>query len=251
MKALKIILLDLKSYYPSPPYQLALLVAYACKESRVKDKIDFQFLEYSRESSVNDIYTEVLEAKADLIAISDYSWNHKKICDLLRLMSEDENLPKILLGGPTCSGKLGEEILSEFNNISVLVEGEPAFADICHSMVENPTRNPFINFINCTVRGDNGTVIRSNISHRIQLMSISHKLWFRKSKSGIRGNNEPYLMAFIHDFYSALCEKNNCCETEEENILLHEMVDYNMNISPKPSWKPKGNYDFEYDVHQI
>ena len=78
MKALKIILLDLKSYYPSPPYQLALLVAYACKERRVKDKIDFQFLEYSRESSVNDIYTEVLEAKADLIAISDYSWNHKR-----------------------------------------------------------------------------------------------------------------------------------------------------------------------------
>lgn len=163
-------MLDLKSYYPSPPYQLGLLVAYACTDAAVKSNIEFTFSEHHRESVASEVADAILEAKADLVAISDYAWNHKKICDTLNILKATNNqLPLILLGGPNCSGKLGDEILSEYPMVSALVdgEGEPAFLDICQALVTQPDQNPFAESRNCVVRGKDGEVLRENIGHRI------------------------------------------------------------------------------------
>ncbi|MFC4634281.1 radical SAM protein [Dokdonia ponticola] len=163
----KIILLDFKSYYPSPPYQLGLLVAYASKIEEVKKNVEFHILEYTRKIPVSKIVNDILELDADLIAISDYSWNHKKICDTLNLLSRQEKLPKILIGGPNCSGKQGEEILKKFAIVSCLVEGEgePAFADICLALVQD--KDLFLNSKNCVFRDPDGEIVRPNIGHRI------------------------------------------------------------------------------------
>ncbi|MEP0265764.1 radical SAM protein [Dokdonia sp.] len=166
----KIILLDFKSYYTSPPYQLGLLVAYANKIQEVKENVEFLILEYPREIPVSKIVNDILDVNADLIAISDYSWNHKKICDTLNILSEQKTLPKILMGGPNCSGKQGEEILEKYAIVSCLVEGEgePSFADICLALVQG--KDLFANSKNCVFRDAKGQIVRPNIGHRIELL---------------------------------------------------------------------------------
>ncbi|MFT5165471.1 MAG: radical SAM superfamily enzyme YgiQ (UPF0313 family) [Saprospiraceae bacterium] len=170
MEKLKVLMLDLKSYYPSPPYQLGLLVAYACAQKKIKENMEFVFSEHNRETPASEVAEAVFKAEADMIAISDYAWNHKKICDTLNLLAKAKTkLPLIVLGGPNCSGKLGEVILAQYPIVAALVEGEgePAFADICASLVDNPQKNPFSEARNCTIRGESGQVIRPNIGHRI------------------------------------------------------------------------------------
>ena len=136
----------------------------------VKENVEFLFLEYPRKTDVSKIVNDILEVDADLIAISDYSWNHKKICDTLNLLSVEEKLPKILIGGPNCSGKQGEEILEKYAIVSCLVEGEgePAFADICLALVQD--KELFINSKNCVFKDINGQIVRPNIGHRIEVL---------------------------------------------------------------------------------
>ncbi len=170
MKRTKVLMLDLKSYYPSPPYQLGLLVAYACTQKNVKANIDFVFSEHGRETPASKVAAAIFEAKADLIAISNYAWNHKKICDTLDILTaSNTDLPYILLGGPNCSGQLGEEMLAQYPIVSALVEGEgePAFADICQALLEEPEKDPFHSSRNCTIRGERGQVLRPDSGHRI------------------------------------------------------------------------------------
>jgi len=170
MKPLKVLMLDLKSYYPSPPYQLGLMVAYAQTIAQVKEGIEFVFSEHAREVPPAKIAQEVYEAQADMIAISDYAWNHKKLCDTLDiLISYDKPLPRILIGGPNCTGKLGENMLKKYSVVSALVEGEgePAFLDICKSLVTNPSADPFVQSRNCVFRGKNGSIEKPDIGHRI------------------------------------------------------------------------------------
>lgn len=166
-------MLDLKSYYPSPPYQLGLLVAYVCKQKAIKDNIEFVFSEHLREAPVAKVAQAIFAAEADLLAISNYAWNHKKICDTLDiLVASGQKMPRILLGGPNCSGQVGEEMLKQYPIVSALVEGEgePAFADICTSLVDNPEEDPFLNARNCTLRDELGQIVRPNLGHRISML---------------------------------------------------------------------------------
>lgn len=170
MKRLKVLMLDLKSYYPSPAYQMGLMVAYAQKQPEVRNNVEFVFSEHSREQPAKQIAQAVMAANADLVAISNYAWNHKKICDTLDIIAASgAKPPRILLGGPNCSGKVGEAMLEQYAMVEALVEGEgePAFQDICLNLVDSPTQDIFASARNCTVRGEDGAVIRADIGHRI------------------------------------------------------------------------------------
>ena len=173
MQPLHFMMLDLKSYYSSPAYQMGLLVAYACTEPIVKDNINFTFTEHPRNQPAQEIAEKILELKPDLIAMSNYSWNYKKICGILDYLTNcGQPLPKILIGGPNSAGSFGEKMLNEHPIISAMVEGEgePAFKDICVSMVANPDQDPFQHARNCVFRAENGEVIRPNISHRLEML---------------------------------------------------------------------------------
>src|ERR1700751_5950060 len=143
---LRLLMLDLKSYYPSPAYQLGLLVAYANTDPEVRRNLSFSFAEFGRNRSAMEIAKHIVETKPDLVAISNYAWNYKKICSVLTLLSDSgQCLPRIVLGGPNSPGSFGAGMLERYRTISALVEGEgePAFIDICRSLAESPSIDPF------------------------------------------------------------------------------------------------------------
>lgn len=171
--ALSCLMLDLKSYYPSPAYQLGLLVAYATKEPEVKANMSFSFQEFARTRAAAEIADSILSSKPDVVCASNYAWNYKKICDVLDLLVASGNkLPRILLGGPNSPGSFGAKMMEKYSAISAMVEGEgePAFRDICMSLVDSPERNPFLSARNCAYRDENGQIVRPNIGHRIQFL---------------------------------------------------------------------------------
>jgi radical SAM superfamily enzyme YgiQ (UPF0313 family) len=171
MRRAKVLLLDLKTYYPSPPYQLGLLVEYARLDAAVRRNVDFVFHAAPRERTPRELAYAILSADCDLVALSSYAWSHERIAATLELLEHaDARLPWIVLGGPNASGRFGEQILQRHRSVSALVEGEgePAFRDICTRLVDDPTRDPFAGARNCVVRDGNGGVRRQNIGHRIQ-----------------------------------------------------------------------------------
>jgi radical SAM superfamily enzyme YgiQ (UPF0313 family) len=171
MQKLRVHMLDLKSYYPSPAYQLALLVAYAQVDPDVRKGAEFVFTEHPRHQPAQEIAATVLETGADLVCMSNYAWTHKKVCQLLDVLTRaGVALPRILVGGPSCAGPSGDELLSRYPMVSALVdgEGEPAFLDICRAVVGDPGSDPFAAARNCAVRGEAGTIVRANMNHRIQ-----------------------------------------------------------------------------------
>ena len=87
MEKIHVHLLDLKSYYSSPAYQLGLLVAYASLEGEVKKNVEFTFTEHPREQPVDEIADVIMAANSDLVAASDYAWNNKKICQVLEILT--------------------------------------------------------------------------------------------------------------------------------------------------------------------
>ena len=164
-------MMDLKSYYSSPAYQMGLMVAYAQTEEVVKENIEFVFTEHPRVQPAEEIAEKILEVSPDLIAMSNYSWNYKKICGILNYLTDcGKPLPKILIGGPNSAGTFGVEMMKEFPIISCMVEGEgePAFKDICMSMVADAKRDPFLHSRNCLVRLEDGEIQRPLKLHRIQ-----------------------------------------------------------------------------------
>ena len=80
---------------------------------------------------------------------------------------------------------------------------------------------------------------------------LSDLIWFRTGESGRRDCNEPVVRVFIHDFYRAFCRKYGICQKQDETELLAEFIDFNMLISPKPTWEPESSYTFKYDVQAI
>ncbi|MEM9916853.1 MAG: radical SAM protein [Bacteroidota bacterium] len=173
MKKLEFLMLDLKSYYNSPAYQLGLLVAYACTEEVVKERINFRFSEHPRPQPAQEIAEKILDLQVDVVAMSNYSWNYKKICGILDyLTSCGRPLPYIIIGGPNSAGSFGEDMMKEYPIISVMIEGEgePAFKDICLSLATDPDKDPFMDSRNCVVRSDNGAISRPNINHRIKML---------------------------------------------------------------------------------
>jgi radical SAM superfamily enzyme YgiQ (UPF0313 family) len=163
-------MLDLKSYYLSPAYQLALLASYAGTQPEVKENVEFVFTEHPREQPASEVAKAILETDSDLVAASNYAWNYKKICDTLDILSAtDAKLPRIVLGGPNSAGPFGEDLLRRYPIVSALVEaeGEPAFYDICGSLVDSPTKDPFAESRNCVIRTEDGDIVRPNIDHRI------------------------------------------------------------------------------------
>jgi len=173
MARIRCLMLDLKSYYPSPAYQLGLLVAYARTEPEVRSAMDFSFLEFSRQRPAQDIAKAVLDSDADLVCASNYAWNYKKICEVLDLLvASGRPVPRILLGGPNSPGAFGENMMKKYPMLSALVEGEgePAFKDICCSLVDSPEKNPFAGARNCVYRDESGAIVRPKTLHRIQFL---------------------------------------------------------------------------------
>jgi len=173
MAKINILMLDLKSYYPSPAYQLGLLAAYAMEEEEVKKNIKFTFTEHPREQPAKEIVDMALAADVDLVAASNYAWNYIKICEILDLLTASQaKLPRIVLGGSNSAGTFGVEMMKRYPVIGAMVEGEgePAFRDICASLVDSPSKNPFINSRNCIVRTDGGDVVRTSMNHRIEFL---------------------------------------------------------------------------------
>lgn len=171
MAKIKTLMLDLKSYYSSPAYQLGLMASYACQEDEIKKSMDFTFSEHPRDQPAEEIAEMVISSNADLVAASNYAWNYKKICQLLEILTETPRRPRwILLGGPNCAGQFGDDMLRRYPILSALVEGEgePAFRDICSSLVDSPVKDPFVGSRNCVVRGENGTIVRPTELHRIK-----------------------------------------------------------------------------------
>jgi len=173
MSQINVLMLDLKSYYPSQAYQLALLIAYARLEEEVKKNVKFTITEHPRQQSAQKIVDTIMSSGADLITASNYAWNYRKICEIMEILTKSQaKLPKILLGGPNSEGTFGENMMKQYPIISAMVvgEGEPAFRDICFSLVDSPSKDPFIHSRNCVIRGENGEIIRPNINHRIQTL---------------------------------------------------------------------------------
>jgi radical SAM superfamily enzyme YgiQ (UPF0313 family) len=173
VRKLHVQLLDLKSYYLSPAYQLGLLAAYAQLEEEVRKNVEFHFSEHPREQSAGEIADLILASGADVVAASNYAWNHKKICQVLDILTTSgAKLPLIILGGPNSAGRFGEEMLERYPIVSALVEGEgePAFRDICSSLVDGASKDPFAKSRNCVIRTEGGGFARPNINHRIQLL---------------------------------------------------------------------------------
>jgi radical SAM superfamily enzyme YgiQ (UPF0313 family) len=173
MASIRCLMLDLKSYYPSPAYQLGLLACYACTEPEVKKAMEFSFLEFPRQRPAQDIAKAVLESGADLVCASNYAWNYKKICEVLDLLAASgQPVPRILLGGPNSPGTFGENMMRKYPQLSALVEGEgePAFKDICCTLVDSPEKNPFAGARNCVYRDDSGAIVRPTNLHRIQFL---------------------------------------------------------------------------------
>jgi radical SAM superfamily enzyme YgiQ (UPF0313 family) len=171
MRKTRVHMVDLKSYYQSPAYQLGLLVAYARVDPDVRKAVDFVFTEHPREQSVEDIAAAIVKADSDLVCISNYAWTYKTICRVLDLLTRAKaDLPRLVLGGPSCAGRMGDEILNQYSIVSALVdgEGEPAFLDICRALVGNPRADLFATARNCAIRGEGGSVVRANMNHRIQ-----------------------------------------------------------------------------------
>ena len=170
MKKIHILMADLKSYYPSPGYQLGLLAAYASLEEEVNRNVRFTFTEHPREQPAEEIARAIMGANADLLAVSNYAWNYKKISEILEILGSLQAAPpRILLGGPNSEGTFGDDMMKRYPIISAMVqgEGEPAFRDICSSLVDSPAKDPFVNSRNCVVRNDEGDMIRPNMGHRI------------------------------------------------------------------------------------
>ena len=164
-------MVDLKSYYPSPAYQLGLLVAYAKLDDEVRKQADFVFTEHAREQSAEDIVQSFLSAGADLVAMSNYAWNYKKICEILEILSKTNgHVPRVLLGGPNSAGEFGSDMMRAYPNITAMVEGEgePAFRDICVSLVRHPEKDPFVGSRNCVTRAEDGSLVRPTELHRIK-----------------------------------------------------------------------------------
>lgn len=173
MKRLRVLLLDLKTYYPSPAYQLGLLVEYARLEEEVRRNVEFVFSEQPRSVPPRDIAAAILAAEADLVGISNYAWSYRRICDTLEVLERSgARLPRILLGGPNSSGAFGDELMRRHPAISAMVEGEgePAFRDVCASLAASPERDPFAHARNCVVRDESGAIVRRNLGHRIQVL---------------------------------------------------------------------------------
>jgi len=173
MEQIRWLMLDLKSYYPSPAYQLGLLVAYAAKEPEVRKNMSFTFREFGRERPAMEIAREIFSAEADCVCASNYAWNYKKICDVLDILTKaGGRLPRILLGGPNSPGAFGDELMARYPIISAMVEGEgePAFRDICCSLLDSPQKDPALRARNCVVRGENREVLRPNLGHRIEYL---------------------------------------------------------------------------------
>lgn len=173
MGRIRCLMVDLKSYYPSPAYQLGLLVAYATKELESKKDIEYKFFESKRQSPAADVAKEILESGADLVCASNYAWNYKKICEILDvLVASGRKVPRILLGGPNSPGTFGEGLMKKYPMVSALVEGEgePAFKDICTSLLDSPEKNPFAGARNTVYRDESGAIVRPATLHRIQFL---------------------------------------------------------------------------------
>jgi radical SAM superfamily enzyme YgiQ (UPF0313 family) len=170
---LKVLLLDLKTYYPSPAYQLGLMVEYARLEPEVRESVEFTISEHPRREPGRDIARTVLESGADLVAASNYAWTYKRLHEMLDVTdAAGARAPRILLGGPNSSGEFGAAMMRRHPSISAMVEGEgePAFRDICSALVDSPRRDPFATARNCVVRGEDGAIVRPSVGHRIRLL---------------------------------------------------------------------------------
>lgn len=209
MRRAKVLLLDLKTYYPSPPYQLGLLVEYARLEHGVRRNVDFVFHAATRDDPPRQVARAILDARCDLVAASSYAWTHERLAATLdALEAADVPLPRIVLGGPNASGRFGEQILHRHRSVSALVEGEgePAFRDVCAALAGDPTGDPFGRARNCVVReGDGGGIVRRDVGHRIQLLDevpspyVSGLLPLRPSPIFYETNRGcPYRCAFCY-----------------------------------------------------
>lgn len=168
---LRVHLIDLKSYYPSPPFQLGLLAAYSLQEEEVRKNLEFIFSSHPREQPATEIAEAILASESEVIGMSNYAWNYRKICQILDLLTAaDVRLPRIVLGGPNSAGEMGIEMLGRYPIISALVEGEgePAFRDIASSLVDSPEKDPFVSARNCLYRREDGTIARPGQLERIQ-----------------------------------------------------------------------------------
>lgn len=170
---LKVHLVDLKSYYRSPAYQLGLLVAYARTNPEVKASISFVFTEHQRKEKAMSIAQTIIDTDADLVAISNYAWNHKKIVGILEtLEARGGPYPRIVLGGPNSAGQFGIDMFKQYPSIAAMVEGEgePAFKDICTNLVANPKGDPFLNARNCLTRREDGEIQKTDMGHRVNCL---------------------------------------------------------------------------------
>lgn len=171
MRKVRVLLLDLKTYYPSPPYQLGLVAEYARLEPEVRRRVEFVFHAEPRRRTAREIAAAILAADADLVGISSYAWTHERITAVLGILERSgERLPRIVLGGPNSSGRFGDDVLLRHPAVSALVEGEgePAFRDVCASLADDPARDPFARARNCVVRDADGRAVRPDVGHRIQ-----------------------------------------------------------------------------------
>jgi hypothetical protein len=108
--------------------------------------------------------------------------------------------------------------------------------------------HPFLDSIRSLILNFANTI---GLDETIFNRQLSDAIWFRKNEEGNVEYNEPWIRAFMNDFYEALCRKFQLCQTEHEKKILSNFVAYNVLISPKPAWRPHSTYSFQLHVDAI
>jgi radical SAM superfamily enzyme YgiQ (UPF0313 family) len=149
------------------------MVEYARLDHDVAHGVEFVLAEQPRRAPARDVAAAILAADADLVAISNYAWTYRRICDALDVLERSgAKLPRILLGGPNSSGAFGADLMRRHRSISAMVEGEgePAFRDVCAALASSLDADPFAAARNCVVRDESGEIVRPNLGHRITVL---------------------------------------------------------------------------------
>ena len=104
----------------------------AHKTPRVKVSIN----SFSSADTVDAIINKILAEKPDILGLSCYAWNIKKILDVAGIIKKKKPLIKIILGGPEVSPR-AREILKKEVSIDIVVrgEGEEAFSRLMESFI--------------------------------------------------------------------------------------------------------------------
>ncbi len=92
--------------------------------------------EYTLEQSPSDIAEELLRMRPRIVGISVYIWNAREVLALVRVLRAVAPQVTVVVGGPEVSYEHERSALVALVDYVVCGEGEVAFAELCHAILE-------------------------------------------------------------------------------------------------------------------